>query len=68
MEMIDALLLLLSTATDMLGVSLLKEDEMMEIWEEQKRHIPCIQDPPGLALYTITHYITKGGVSPVLCS
>ena len=66
-EMIEALLLSLSTATDMLGVPLLKADEMKEIWEEQKRHIPCIQDPPGLALYTITHYITKGGVRlPVL--
>lgn len=50
----------------MLGVSLLK-DEMKKIWEEQKRHIPCIQDPPGLALYSITHYITKGRVRlPIL--
>ena len=65
-EMIEALLLSLCTATDMLGVPLLK-DEMKEIWEEQKKHAPCIQDLPGVALYTITHYITKGKVKlPVL--
>ena len=58
-EMIEALLLSLCTATDMLGVLLLK-DEMKEIWEEQKRHVPCIPDQPGVALYSTTKYITKG--------
>ena len=31
-------------------------------WSEQKRHIPCIQDPPNIQLYTITRDIFKGGV------
>ncbi|XP_053730493.1 uncharacterized protein LOC128764613 [Synchiropus splendidus] len=35
---------------------------MEEIWRTQRRHLDCIQDPPGLALYTQTGEITKGGV------
>lgn len=61
-ELIEELLLSLSLATDSLGVSLLKE-EMKEIWEEQKRHIKCLQDPPGILLYTITGHLKKGGVN-----
>ena len=63
---IEALLLALSPATDTLGVPLFKE-EMKVIWEEQRQHVPCLQDPPDIPLYTITGYITKGGVKlPVL--
>jgi hypothetical protein len=63
---IEALLLALSPATDTLGVPLFKE-EMKIIWEEQRQHVPCLQDPPDITLYTITGYITKGGVKlPVL--
>ena len=58
---IEALLLSFSSATDALGVPLLKE-EMQEIWEEQKHHLACLQDPPGVELYTITRHINKGGV------
>ena len=60
-EMMEALLLALSPATDAIGVPLLKE-EMRDIWAEQKHHVPCLQDPPGVQLYTITKHITKGGV------
>lgn len=60
-QLIEALLLSLSAATDTLRMPLLKE-EMKQIWSEQKKHITCIQDPPGIELYTITHHITKGGV------
>ena len=42
-------------------VPLLKE-EMTQIWEQQRRHIPCLQDPPNVCLYTITGHNTKGGV------
>ena len=63
---IEALLLSFATATDTLGVPLLK-DEMQEIWEEQKHHLACLQDPPGVELYTITGHIKKGGmILPVL--
>ena len=58
---IESLLLALSSATDALGVPLLRE-ETAQIWEEQRHHIPCLQDPPNVCLYTITGHITKGGV------
>lgn len=60
-QMLENLFLALTPATDTLGVPLLK-DELAEIWEEQRRHIPCLQDPPGVPLYTITGYANKGGV------
>ena len=60
-QLTEELLLSLSTATDPLGVPLLKE-EMSTVWEEQKRHIKCIQDPSNLQLYTITGHIQKGAV------
>ena len=58
---IEQLLLSLSSATDTLGVPLLKE-EMKTIWGEQKKHISCIQDPPGVSLYTVVGHLVKGGV------
>ena len=58
---LETLLLSLSTATDTLGVPVFRQ-EMSEIWNEQKRHITCLQDPPNVALYTITGYVVKGGV------
>ncbi|KAG5281169.1 hypothetical protein AALO_G00068170 [Alosa alosa] len=33
---------------------------MAQIWEEQKKHLPCIQDPPGVQLYTQTGTLHKG--------
>ncbi|KAM9758030.1 uncharacterized protein ACNS7B_005148 [Menidia menidia] len=35
---------------------------MEHIWQVQKKHVKCIQDPPGVALYTKTGELTKGGV------
>ena len=65
-SLIEALLLELASATDSLGVPVLS-DQMARIWEEEKKHVPCIQDPEGIPLYTITGYIKKGGVDlPVL--
>ena len=60
-QMLENLLLSFYSATDTLGVPLLKE-EMTPIWEEQKRHIKFLQDPPGVLLYTVTGQIKKGGV------
>ena len=66
-SLIEALLLELVSATDSLGVPVLS-DQMAKIWEEEKKHVACIQDPEGIPLYTITGYIKKGGVDlPVLC-
>ena len=58
---IESLFLVLSGTIDVFGDPLLRS-EMTDIWEEQKRHIKCIQDPPGIPLYTITGHLNKGGV------
>ena len=65
-QVIDELLLHLSGATDSLGVPVISE-KMVTIWEEEKKHVKCIQNPPGVPLYTVTRHIKKGGVElPVL--
>nr|CAB3262884.1 uncharacterized protein LOC100184639 [Phallusia mammillata] len=60
--LIDRLISTFQSLTDMLGVPILR-DEMSAIWNEQKKHVPCIQDPPGVQLYTLTGIINKGGVN-----
>lgn len=45
-----------SQATGTLDVPLLR-DEIKEIWEEQKHHISCLQDPPGVPLYTVIGHL-----------
>ncbi|KAK6319746.1 hypothetical protein J4Q44_G00088530 [Coregonus suidteri] len=54
---------------DTLGIPLLDPVRIHAIWQEQWRHLSCIQDPPGVQLYTDTgEPITKGGVKlPVYC-
>lgn len=47
---------------DILGVPLIDSQKMKEIWEKQSRHVPCIQDPEGVQLYTRIGTIKKGGV------
>ena len=63
LELIERLLLQLSGpfATDSSGEPVLS-DKMDTIWEEEKKHVKCLQDPDGIILYTITGHITKGGV------
>ena len=46
-EQIEALLLAMSPATDTLGVPLFR-GEMKDVWEEQRHHVPCLQDPPNI--------------------
>ena len=60
-SLIESLLLSLASSTDTLGVPLFRE-EMNDIWEEQRQHLACIQDPPNIPLYTITGHILKGGI------
>ncbi|XP_061916760.1 uncharacterized protein LOC133658582 [Entelurus aequoreus] len=50
-------------AKDTMGVKLFDQDRMKEIWSTQQRHLGCIQDPPGVALYTRTSTVTRGGVA-----
>lgn len=51
-----------SRGNDSLGVPLFDSERMEHIWRVQKKHVKCIQDPPGVALYTKTGELTKGGV------
>ncbi|CAB3997297.1 Hypothetical predicted protein [Paramuricea clavata] len=50
-----------ASATDVLGVPLFRDEMLTEIWPEQRKHVPCIQDPPGVSLYTATGELKKGG-------
>jgi hypothetical protein len=52
----------LLNATDTLGVPLLKEDAMA-VLNTESRHVPCLQDPTGVQLYTKVDTIKKGNVS-----
>ncbi len=47
---------------DALGVPLLDSVRMQHIWNVQRRHVTCIQDPPNVLLYMETGTINKGGV------
>ena len=60
---VDSLISSLSSETDTLSddYSLFKA-EMKDVWAEQRHHIACLQDPPEIHLYTITHHIEKGGI------
>ncbi len=49
-------------ATDTMGIKLLDQERMQEIWHTQQHHIECIQDPPGVQLYRKSGQVTKGGV------
>ena len=51
---------------DSLGVPLFDEERLAHIWRIEKKHVKCIQDPPGVALYTKTGELTKGGVKLAL--
>ncbi|XP_078811127.1 uncharacterized protein LOC144995355 [Oryzias latipes] len=47
---------------DTLDIPLLDALRIQEIWSTQRRHLSCIQDWPGVQLYTETGRLTKGGV------
>lgn len=46
---------------DTLGVPLLDSARIWDIWESQRRHITCLQDPDGVELYTQVDTLKKGG-------
>lgn len=53
---------------DTLGIPLLDAFRIQDIWSTQRRHLSCIQDPPGVQLYTRTGSLTKGGVVLYRCA
>ncbi|XP_068581262.1 uncharacterized protein [Cebidichthys violaceus] len=50
------------SARDDMAILLLDQERVEGIWSTQRRHLQCIQDPPGLQLYTRTGQLTSGGV------
>ncbi|XP_077081364.1 uncharacterized protein LOC143734933 [Siphateles boraxobius] len=46
-----------------MGIPLVDQERMDVIWDTQRRHLPCIQDPPGVQLYTQTGSMTRGGLT-----
>ena len=47
---------------DLMGVPLIDKVRMEHIWRVQKHHVRCIQDLPGVRLYTEVGTATKAGV------
>ena len=47
---------------DTLGVPLLDKERVWDIWNSQKRHVACIQDPKGYQLYIQTGTLMKSAV------
>lgn len=44
-------------------VHLFKDSAAIDrVWENQQKHLECIQDPPGRDMYTITKHVTRNGV------
>ena len=58
----ENLLCVMSEMTDSLGVPLIDRQAAKKVWENQKQHVRCIVDPPGVMLYTVTGSLVKGGV------
>ncbi|CAM4637419.1 unnamed protein product [Leuciscus chuanchicus] len=46
---------------DSSGVPLFSSNRMAEIWDLQKKHVPCIVDPFGVQLYEQTGTLVVGG-------
>ena len=66
LQLIEELLLDMAGCTDS-GGNPLFDNRIVNIWEEEKKHVRCLQDPEGVALYTVTGHIMKGGMElPVL--
>ena len=61
---IEELLRLLSgpAGVDSMGLPLLDQSRIWAIWEQQKRHVACLQDVPGVPLHRVTGTLIKGGV------
>lgn len=45
---------------DSLGVPLFHSERLWAMWDSQKRHVDCIQDPENFPLYQHTGSLTKG--------
>lgn len=60
-ESIGSLISAMLPLTDACGVPVLDAKRIHAIFDSQARHIPCIQDPKGIALYTKLRTVAKHG-------
>lgn len=51
-SLIQGLLKSMWELTDTSGLRLINPESMTRVWEVQQKHLTCIQDPPGVELYT----------------
>ncbi|KAI7800442.1 hypothetical protein IRJ41_003392 [Triplophysa rosa] len=51
-DLIQGLLDSMWELTDTTGLRIINPESMTHVWEVQQKHLPCIQDPPGVQLYT----------------
>lgn len=51
-SLIQGLLKSMWERTDTSGLRLINPESMTRVWEVQQKHLKCIQDPPGVELYT----------------
>ncbi len=63
-ELVDQLIRSLDCedGRDTLGVQLFDHERMQSTWEQQRKHIACLHDPPDVQLYTRTATVNKNGV------
>ncbi|CAB1445243.1 unnamed protein product, partial [Pleuronectes platessa] len=59
-RLIQELLESMWDVTDGMGVPLIDPQMMEDIWSTQRRHLRCIQDPPGVLLYAKTGEFIPG--------
>ncbi|XP_019957305.2 uncharacterized protein [Paralichthys olivaceus] len=51
-RLIQGLLKSMWELIDTTGLQLINPESMKHVWEVQQKHVACIQDPPGVELYT----------------
>ncbi len=61
-RLIQDLLSKMQDMTDACGVPIIDKQKMDSIWEVQRKHLRCIQDPPNISLYVKTGTLRKGGM------
>ncbi|KAK2898942.1 hypothetical protein Q8A67_010360 [Cirrhinus molitorella] len=62
-QLIEQLLEAFKDGRETMGIPLVDQERMSVIWDTQRHHLSCIQDPPGVQLYTQTGSVTKGGLT-----
>jgi hypothetical protein len=59
---VSDLLELFSHATDFKGHPLINMSRVQGYWEKEKHHLRCLQDPPGVSLYSVTKTVRINGI------